>query len=633
MTKVIDKLFNSIVFRIGSMMFLISMVAIFSMFSSMFISELADHDALAINHAGSIRMQSYKILSDFEYNQILKEKSVPGVQSSIESNILELDHKLKAPVLHQAQYRQSGGIIAQNMTDVDKMWRDEVHPMLLSMLESDSSEHEQLIQLKQTVDRFVDKVDHLVSLLQHNAEQRILLIRMIQGGSLMLTITLVVVIMIHLSRRVEKPLSELTSSAKQIINGDYTAHTHIQQNDELGFLSKTMNQMADAVSQSHLQLEKRVIEKTSELRKSNDSLEILYEVSMLLSKPGDKLDLAPITNKLSKISGLEDIDLCLMTNEGSTPYEHIMTADRAPRDTCVAGDCSDCVSNCDSGSTVSAIKELMTLRYPLMKDSVNYGVLVCSLNKGSSLESWQHQLLQSVTTQIATGLHLRQQTAQHRRYTLTNERTVIARELHDSLAQALSYLKFQVTRLQKLRQKDAKPEQIDAVVDELKTGLSSAYRQLRELLTTFRLKIDDDGLKTAFEKTLDSLNERAEGRIQFNLDYQIGDLPLTPNEEIHLMQIAREATQNVLHHSQATQSNISVFADESRRIHLVVEDNGIGIPDNPEKLNHYGMAIMQERSVHLGGEVNVSTIEPSGTRIELVYLPSYVVEEPRKFAV
>ena len=224
------------------------------------------------------------------------------------------------------------------------------------------------------------------------------------------------------------------------------------------------------------------------------------------------------------------------------------------------------------------------------------------------MESWQHQLLQSVTNQIATGLHLRQQTAQNRRYTLANERTVIARELHDSLAQALSYLKFQVTRLQKMRAKEASDEQIEGVVDELKTGLNSAYRQLRELLTTFRLKIDDEGLKSAFEKTVIQLNERAEDKIKFELNYNIGNVPLTPNEEIHLMQIAREATQNVLHHSKATEAKISIFADHDNNIHLSIEDNGIGIPDSPEKLNHYGLAIMQERSKHLSGDISIEAI-------------------------
>ena len=203
-------------------------------------------------------------------------------------------------------------------TKVTDIWSNELLPNLESLLASDSFLSQDALNLQNQVDEFVIQVDQLVSLYQQHAEQRILLIRMIQGFSLLITIFLVVVIMIHLSRRVEKPLSELTSAARQITNGDYTAHTHVKQNDELGLLSATMNQLADAVAHSQHQLEARVKDKTYALQRSNNSLEILYEVTTLLSNPGNNLDLEPITQKLSAISGIEDLDLCL-TTKTATP--------------------------------------------------------------------------------------------------------------------------------------------------------------------------------------------------------------------------------------------------------------------------------------------------------------------------
>src|SRR5690625_2362140 len=116
----------------------------------------------------------------------------------------------------------------------------------------------------------------------------------------------------------------------------------------------------------------------------------------------------------------------------------------------------------------------------------HYGVLVCRTPVGTTLDDWQQQLIESVADQLALALSLQAEEDNARRLTLVHERTVIARELHDSLAQALSYLKIQVTRLNRALAKDDKATLQD-VSNELQEGLNSAYRQLRELLTTFRL--------------------------------------------------------------------------------------------------------------------------------------------------
>ncbi len=622
MAKVIDKLFNSIVFRMGAMMFGISFVAIISMFSSVFISEMADKDALAINHAGSLRMQTYKVMADFQQNRLIKSQNPASTQ--LTKHLNEFEGKLSAPVLNQPISDATEHIIDRSLNEIKYRWFSELKPTITELSKQSSLSETQLTTLRGQIDTFVLQIDNLVSLYQQHAEDRLLLIRMIQWISLFVTVILVVVIMLQLNHRVERPLSELTNSANRIMAGDYTAHTHIAQSDELGFLSRTMNKMADAISESHLQLEKRVKLKTAELRQSKNSLELLYEASTILSQSSKNFDLEPIIEKLSSISGLDDLDLCLMTNEGSSPYEHILTTEKELTKQCLSGDCSGCITETVGCSTDTNQNKRISMRYPLRKGDLSFGVLVCNLKADTSLEAWQHQLLQSIAAQIATGLKLRQQSEQTRRLALVSERTVIARELHDSLAQALSYLKIQVTRLQKLHQRESSSEQIEEVVDELKSGLSSAYRQLRELLTTFRLKIDAEGLQSAFEKTITQLNERADGKLQFSLDYRIGDLPLTPNEEIHIMQIAREATQNALHHSQGTQAKVALYSDQDKCINLIIEDDGVGLGSDPEKLNHYGLAIMKERAVQLGAKISIQANHPCGTIIKVNYKPSYV---------
>ena len=74
---------------------------------------------------------------------------------------------------------------------------------------------------------------------------------------------------------------------------------------------------------------------------------------------------------------------------------------------------------------------------------------------------------------------------EHRRLALFEERSAIARELHDSIAQSLTYTKIQLARLSALigRGEAARESEAREVVEELRTGVSTAYQQLRELLT------------------------------------------------------------------------------------------------------------------------------------------------------
>ena len=201
------------------------------------------------------------------------------------------------------------------------------------------------------------------------------------------------------------------------------------------------------------------------------------------------------------------------------------------------------------------------------------------------------------------------------------ERNVIARELHDSLAQALSYLKIQATRLNRAIGSSDFEIMMD-VSAELKQGLDSAYRQLRELLTTFRLKVDGKGLLDALQKTVDQFHEQS--NMEISLNYDIFNIPLSPQEEIHLLQIIREAGQNAIHHSHGKNIHISLCSNDQQEVTLEIEDDGIGINTDPEKRNHYGMAIIQERAYQLSGNAEIKRRNEGGTGVYFSFTPESV---------
>lgn len=244
-----------------------------------------------------------------------------------------------------------------------------------------------------------------------------------------------------------------------------------------------------------------------------------------------------------------------------------------------------------------------------------------------TLEVWYPQerlndstrrLLTMLADQLATAVYLQRRIEEQQHVTLINERTIIARELHDSLAQSLSYLKMQVARLERMQQKEATREAQSAVFDELRTGLNSAYRQLRELLTTFRLKLEGPGLQFALRQTIEEFSQRM--GVAVDLDYDVPPYLLNPNEEIHVLQIIREALANTHKHAQAHWAGVTVrFADA--RLLVRIEDDGIGLEDDSSPPMHYGLVIIRDRATTLNGKLSIANRPTGGTSVEIVFTP------------
>lgn len=584
----------------------IIIVALLTIFTSFWITELSDKDAQAINLSGTMRMQTYRI----------------GVmlQNGDKQRSTELIKALNDTWHHSlfTQQRMASG--SENELDhhfkkAYDNWQQNLQPLLLQQLQQDKV----IIDLR-ALETQVELTDRVVNQFQLEAENKIRHLRSFQLLALMSTIGVGALIFYLLKNRLEIPLSDLMKTVHRFGKGDYSQRARMDGRDELGMLGAIFNQMSSSIQSAYNELEQRVNERTRELHQKNTTVEFLFSISQkIFESQQHNLDYQLMLDELSRVLRLSQIELCLFTEKGEQPYLHIsprgMNQTMCAQNNCVS--CKGVAPFCKLG--INGNKE----HYPISRDERQYGMLsVVDIN--STLESWQEQLLRATADQIAIALSLGEQEQQDRRLAMLNERTVIARELHDSLAQALSYLQIQVTRLQRCQDKeryDAQPP----VIEELREGLATAYKQLRELLTTFRLKIDADGLHGAMDNTVRQLLERSD--MQVLLNYHLSDVPLSPMEEIHLLQIMREASQNAIHHSKGQCVTIDLHQTSDQRIELKISDDGIGIQQAPEKLNHYGLAIMNERSRHLKGHIAISAPASGGTQVVFSFLPEYLREQ------
>lgn len=247
-----------------------------------------------------------------------------------------------------------------------------------------------------------------------------------------------------------------------------------------------------------------------------------------------------------------------------------------------------------------------------------YGVLLVESQPGNLLHSRHFRLLESVGGLLSLSIGSLLRNRRRRRLALIDERHAIAGELHDSLAQTLSFIKIQMSILH--REISRAPQLQDAlspICGEIRAGLDAAYRHLRELLTAFRTDMPSGGLHQAVQQMLDELAGRSPLNIE--LDYRLDDVDLSVHQEFNVLQVVREAVTNTIRHARASQVLVRLHHDRNGEAAVDVDDDGRGLSDPGGKEGHHGLAIMRERARQLGGALDIGARAPTlnGTRVAL----------------
>ncbi len=236
---------------------------------------------------------------------------------------------------------------------------------------------------------------------------------------------------------------------------------------------------------------------------------------------------------------------------------------------CAGEHCADCLNKTMAG----ALAEPKSWQFVLLSRQHRFGFLKVTAGSSIDLSEESQQWLQTFADIIATSIDQNRSRTHERRMLLMEERAVIARELHDSLAQALSYQKIQVLRLRRRLEKSEALPSVVPILDELREGTNNAYAQLRELLRTFRLTLSEGGLEQALQKTLEEFSQRSPD-IHFLLDYQLRFSSIGAHDQIHALQIVREALMNVVKHAKARETRVSCFITGGGLLGITVTDDG-----------------------------------------------------------
>lgn len=585
---------SSIPARAGLAVLLIATLALSSALSAGLIAWISEDDAAAINTAGSLRMATYRLSWQLE-------AGAPQQQILRLSN--DLQRRLDSGDLRQRVRAHPNDPLFQAYGGIQTLWQQELRPAL---------QRNDADAFQQRADAFVEQLEHFVLLLQKQSEKRQGWQQSIQGAALLMTVIILLVGMYELHNSVITPLQELGNASERFRAGDLHARVEYRSDDELGQMALSFNAMADAIEESHRTLESRVTAKTQSLAQANAALELLYQSShSFASHPANAEQLDELIDRFQqRLPGLR-LSLCLHGNAMQPAEQLIALHGSESREICSRDDCATCerqhLPNRQSFSINSQGHHLGELRAHYLD--------------GHRAQPWEVELIEALTNLIGTALSLERQREQDNRLLLLDERTTIARELHDSLAQALTYMKLQVSRLQTLIKRGERAEQLTEVSDELREGLNNAYRQLRELLTTFRLQIQEGGIDQALDDTAREFAERGDMRVL--LESEPLAFGLSATEQVHLLQIAREALSNCARHAHAEQAWVHL-RQVGEEVELLIEDDGCGIKPGFDGRQHHGLNIMQERARSLHGDLHIGSRIPSGTQVRLIFHPVFL---------
>jgi len=198
--------------------------------------------------------------------------------------------------------------------------------------------------------------------------------------------------------------------------------------------------------------------------------------------------------------------------------------------------------------------------------------------------------------------------------TREQEKSRIARELHDELGQLLTMMQMDLAWC-----KDRKPVDnpaFAAKLDRMETLLKSTIAATRRISSDLRpLMLDDLGLVPSIEWLVENFSQRT--GIRCDLSVAEGDLGLAMPEATAVFRIVQESLTNIAKHAKATRADITIARDGDLLV-VRIEDDGIGFsPDAPRKPQSFGLFGLRERASLIKADVVITSAPGAGTSIEL----------------
>jgi two-component system nitrate/nitrite sensor histidine kinase NarX len=616
------------------------LLALTAIGTTLWLSWQLEGSAAAINETGSVRKQEYRLAM-----LLGRDVGMPGgaYARDARAQIASIDATLALIARGDPQRPLGLPPTAAIRTGFDQAalrWQRELRPLALQVLQARGDDRlPPLRQFLASVDGYVAQIDTIVGLIERDNEVRTFWLRASQLALMALAMGGTVVLVYLMFSLIVDPVERLHAGMRRMADTDFGVRLDVASRDEFGQLATGFNQMADRLQQVYGSLEDKVRDKTAALEDQNRELALLYDGAAFLQV---RQTLEPMCEgfieRIMRYFGADGASVRLIepTNDKVHLVVHVglseemVRAERCmPVGDCLCGEAAQgrhpvvrlLRAVPDAAPSRCAQEGFATVSvFQIFAQDQHLGVFSLHFRAEKSFNERETALLETLGRLLGTGIENMRLAAREREMAISEERNMVARGLHDSIAQGLNFLNLQVQMLEQSLHDGDRQEAAD-IVPMLRAGVQESYEDVRELLQNFRSRLDEEDLNSALRKAVRKFRAQTGVDASFTADGS-GGPPFPREDQLQILFIVQEALSNIRKHAQA--GKVLVRVRDGQDFSLSISDNGVGfdcaaVPAAGD--SHVGLHIMRERARHINADLAIDSGRGTGTTVRL-HVPS-----------
>ena len=594
-------------------------VALISIGLTLWVTWQLSGSAAALNEAGRMRMQTWRLTSE------VQAQLAPSAIAALTSEFDDSMRLLKNGDPSRPLFVPWDEEVQRRYAVVDRLWQSQK----LRYTTRPIMDHGQLVE-EATI--FLKAIDDFVWSIEVQMAGLTAILNLFQIVMMALAIGAAVIMLYTGYMYVINPLSYLRDGLRKIESAQFSVRVEVVSNDEFGQVASSFNRMAATLQSLYGNLEAQVAAKTERIAAQKERLEALYGVSTFLAQTTDMQEMTQ--GFTQRVRQLMKADAIALRWSGEDPSKLLLLAsDQFPQviqeqEKCLmAGTCACGQVRADSRTRVIPISSSdaaplqhctrqgyeSMIAVPVRMHNKKLGEINLFYKSLISMSAEELELLDTLASHLAAAVEGMRAVVLGREAAIAGERSLLARELHDSIAQSLAFLKIQVQLLRSAILKNDSPK-TNVALSELDSGLKESIADVRELLLHFRTRTQADDIDRAVQETLQKFQHQTGLQVSSKT---IGEgLPLPQDMQTHVLHVLQEALSNVRKHACARSVEIEIHKGEPWR--FLVRDDGVGFDLLGSRTElQVGLRIMRERADQIGATVAIDSAVGQGTTVTL----------------